>query len=293
MLDARVQGGAEGGGERSRALRRTDQALLAVLALAFVPALVSLARVWSSVEYYSHGFLVPLVSLYAVYHRREALRDLPAQRDRRGLVVLVAALLLYGAGAGAGLPGLQGLAFVGAVAGAVLLYGGARWLRALAFPVGFLLFMVPLPEAWLAPVIVEMRLFVTGAAVELLHAFGVEVARDGNVILLPGGESLFVAEACSGITSLVTLTPLAVFLACFTEPTLPRRLVLIAFVVPIAMGGNLARVVGTVLAAQSMGAERAAAGMLHESWGLVLFTAGCVILLAVGSAMRRLRPPPA
>jgi exosortase len=202
------------------------------------------------------------------------------------------ALVLYAVGSAGGLLGLQGLALVAAVAAAVLWLRGPAWLRILAFPTAYLLFMVPLPEPWIAPVIVKLRLFVTSAAVAVLHAAGMPVLREGNVLLLPGGESLFVADACSGVTSLITLLPLGVLVAYLTERQLWRRLVLVASVLPIAMLFNLLRVLGTVVAAQSVGAERATSGGIHEAAGLLTYAVGCGALIGVGALLRRIRPAP-
>jgi exosortase len=151
--------------------------------------------------------------------------------------------------------------------------------------------MVPLPEHWLAPLIVRLQLFVSSVGVAALQFFGEPVLRNGNVLQLASGESLFVAEACSGITSIVTLLPLAVFLAYFTERNLARRAVLVAAVFALAMLGNLIRVVGTVIAAGRYSVEAATSGVIHESAGLLTYVIGCVALLGVGALMRVLVPP--
>ena len=147
--------------------------------------------------------------------------------------------------------------------------------------------MVPVPSSWLVPLILRLRLFVTEAAMAILHAARVPVAQEGNVIILPGGESLFVADACSGVTSIVTLAPLGVFFAYFTERTWGRRSVLVASVIPIAMLGNLLRVVVTVLAARRVGVDAATGSALHDPAGLLTYVLGCLALLAVGAVLRR------
>jgi exosortase len=193
-------------------------------------------------------------------------------------------------GLASGSVSLQGLALVAAVASCAFYLGGSRGLRVLAFPLAFLVFMVPLPPSWLTPLIVNLQLMVSAAAVELLGWFGSAVTRSGNVIQLPAGDTLFVAEACSGITSLVTLTPLAIVLAYFTENTLARRLTIVFAVVPAAMLGNLLRVIATVLAAERYGAEAATGNWLHESAGLITFVLACLALIGLGALMRRLAP---
>jgi exosortase len=207
-------------------------------------------------------------------------------RDPRGYLVVLAALGLYVLGLGAGSATIQGLGFVGALAGVVLGLWGPAGLRRLAFPVGFLLFMVPLPGELVFSVVVSLQLLVSSVSVEVLQTLGFAVLREGNVLVLPGGNSLFVAEACSGITSIVTLTPLGVTLAYFTESAWSRRLLIIAAVIPLAILGNLVRVVGTVLAVDAVGAERVLHSPLHDLAGLLIFALVCLGLIAVGLLLR-------
>jgi len=262
--------------------------LACLLVAAFAPALVALAQVWANVEYQSHGFLVPVVSLWAFYRERPRRRKLEAAPDQRGLVVLALAFAAYLLGLAAGVVSLQGAALVAAVAGLVLYSRGSRWLRALAFPIGFLIFMVPPPSNWIAPAIVRLQLFVSSASISLLQVLSVQVTRDGNILNLPGGESLYVAEACSGVTSIITLTPLAVLLAHFTLRRWGFRLILFAAVIPLAMAGNLARVVATVLASIAIGTEHATAGPIHEAAGLLTYVVACGLMLALGAVLWRL-----
>jgi len=272
---------------------RTSEWLLAgALLLVFLPALIALVGVWTSVDYYSHGFLVPLVAYWAAVRSRNRFSILK-NRDRRAVVSAIAIVLFYAAGLAVGSVSLQGLALVAAVANCAFYLGGTQGLRALAFPLAFLVFMIPLPPDWLNALIIDLQLLVSSTAVDLLGWAGSAVSRSGNVIQLPGGDSLFVAEACSGITSLVTLTPLAIVLAYFTEHTLARRLTITLAVVPAAMIGNLLRVMVTVLAAERYGAEAATGNWLHESAGLFTFTLACIALIGLGALMRRFAPTPA
>lgn len=269
-----------------------EKLFVASLALVYVPALMSMAQVWREVDYYSHGFLVPVVAVWVANSLTRRLARLPRERDARGLLVIVAALLLNLWGVLSGSAFISGIGFVGAVAGATLYLCGLSWLRTLAFPVGFLAFMVPLPEAWITPVVVQLQLIASGVAVDLVQWGGMSVLREGNVIQLPGGESVFVAEACSGITSIVTMLPLGVFLAYFTERTQIRRMILIAAVIPLAMLGNLFRVVGTLVACQYFGVDAATQGPLHDWAGVGSYVLGCLALLSIGALMRMLWPQP-
>jgi exosortase len=275
--------------ESAPQIRASEWLLAGAVLVVFLPALIALVGVWTSVDYYSHGFLVPLVAYWAASRSRDRFSILK-NRDRRAVVAAIAVVLLYATGLASGSVSLQGLALVAAVANFAFYLGGSQGLWVLGFPLAFLVFMVPLPPDWLTPLIVNLQLLVSYTAVDLLGWFGSAVARSGNVIRLPAGDSLFVAEACSGITSLVTLTPLAIVLAYFTEHTLARRLTIIFAVVPAAMLGNLLRVIVTVRAAERHGAEAATGNWLHELGGLIAFALACLALIGLGALMRVFAP---
>ena len=259
---------------------------IALLVGAFLPAIGGMSEVWLSVDYFSHGPLVLPVALGIAWTKRNALKTLPGRRDSRGAVVIAVALLLYLFGLLTDQVSLQGVGLVLAVAGAVLFLRGPDWLGTLIFPIGYLAFMIPMPPDWITPTINRLRLLVSRTAVDTLQLFDLPVAQAGNVILLPEG-SLFVAEACSGITSMVTLIPVAVLLGYFTQTRFLPRLVLVLAVVPISMLGNMARVLFTVTAALEVGPHRATSGPVHETAGALVYLFGCLVLLLVDHLVSR------
>lgn len=266
---------------------RLSRVWIAAAALAFAPALIGLARVWTSVPYYAHGFLVPVFAGAAAYGVRDRL--VPVAASNASSWAWAAVLGAYLLGLAAGSISLQGIALVGGVAAGVLQLWGATGLRLLAFPLFFLIFMVPLPAALVDPFIRWLQIQVSGAAVAVLHGLGSEVAREGNVLVLTSGEALFVADACSGITSLITLTPLAVALAWYAEKRWSARASILASVIPLAMAANLLRVVGTTLAVERWGTEPVMKSAWHDLSGVATFSLACVGLLAVSSLVGRRR----
>ena len=277
-------------------MSRIEWVIVAGLALVWLPGMLALAEVYRTVEYASHGFLVPLVALWAATAHRDTLSRLEPVAPRAGrlLLVLLAPLavvaLLFRD------PTLTGALWVSTVVAGVYALRGAAWVRTLEFPLGYLLFMIPLPAAWVTPLIVQLQMLVSNVAVRGLQAAGVAIYRDGNVLTLPGDRSLFVAEACSGITSLITLLPIGVFVAYFSESVPWRRYAIVAAVVPIALAGNLLRVVLTVWLAIEVDVEFATTGPLHEWAGVATYGIGCLCLLAFGGLLRWLttgQTPPA
>ena len=266
--------------------------IVGVLALIWVPGFLALSSVWSTVEYASHGYLVPLVALWAATAHRERLAALPSAPLSGGLLLLAGLGMAYIAGLLFGQMTILGLLAVATVVATVLALRGPGWVRALQFPLGYLLFMVPLPISWVTPLIVKLQLLVSTLGVRILQGGGVAVYREGNVLTLPGDHSLFVAEACSGITSLITLIPIGVFIAYFTEVVPWRRAVLVLSVLPIALAGNLLRVILTVVLAIEVDVEFATEGPLHEWAGVATYVLGCLCLLGIGAFLRRVLPEP-
>ena len=269
----------EGPGGRSWAL---DGLLLAAVILAFSPAFLAMAGVWEVVDYQAHGFLVGPVAAAMAFSRRRAAHAAAGSGGSLGLLVFIGALLAYVAGLMADLLSLQGVAFPLALAGLIAWRRGSGTLRVLAFPLAYLLFMVPVPPQWLTPLVTQLQSFVTRTASALLEIAHVPALREGNVIVLPEG-SLFVAEACSGITSIVTLLPVAALLVFLTPGPRRHGWLLMASVVPVAMLWNLVRVLATVAATRSVGVVQATTGSLHETAGMLTFVAGCLSLLVLSA----------
>ncbi len=271
---------------RGSALSVTEWLVVALGAAAFAPALLELATVWSATDYLTHCFMVPVVAAFLAVGRRDAWAALAPGRDLRGLLWVVGALGLTGFGLLIDEPAVIGVGVVAAVIGAVWTLRGRAGVRVMGFPLFFLVFMIPPPESWIGPVILNLQLQVSIAAVTILRWLGFAILRDGNVLVLPSGGSLFVDEACSGITSVVTLVPLGLLLAWTTERTAARRAVLIACVVPAAMLGNLVRVTATVFVASQHGVDVATSGFLHEWSGIFTYVLACGVLLGVAGAQR-------
>jgi len=271
---------------RSRAEVYLAAAAFSVGLVLCVPALRGLSVLWDRIEFYGHGFLLPLVSLYLVFTSRrqigKSLRDLrpPAFGPMLALgAATFEALMVMGDIrflAGLGVP-----LVLGATAYAV---GGGAMLRPVLLPLLFLALMVPPPGVFMDEALFRLKLLVTDAAVSILHAAAVPVLAQGNQIEVPGA-TLFVADACSGLTSIVTMLPLGCIVACFLSRGVWRRAIIIGSVVPMAMIANVIRVIMTVLLASRIGAD-AAQGALHESFGVATYVVGIVALTAMARALR-------
>jgi exosortase len=253
--------------------------LAAAVLYAYHDVIAGLARQWAEDENYSHGFLVPPLAAYFAWTRRSAFAAVSSKPTLWGLVVVAASLALLAAGVAAAEPFVSRLSLLGVVAGSVLFLAGFAAARALAFPIAFLLLMIPPPEIVFNQVSLPLQLFASRIGEEALRGAGIAVLRDGNVLEL-ATLRLEVAEACSGIRSIVALVTFALLLGELGGRGPVRLGVLAALTVPIAVVMNAGRVAATGVAASRFGPE-VAAGVLHTISGLVVFgvAAGALVLL--------------
>jgi exosortase len=258
----------------------------AIFALAFAviygPLFPELARDWSRGGDFSHGFLVPVLALAMIHARRDRIRAAAVRPFLPGAILLAAAVGMYTLGVAASEFYLQRTSMVAFLGGWILLVWGPERARPLVFPVAFLLFMIPPPSLLWNSIAFPLQLLATRLSAGVLSWLGVEAARAGNVIVLRSC-SLEVAQACSGLRSLVTLLALSAVLA---EGTLvggpvPRRAllrtVLFLSAVPVAVVVNALRVTGTAALASRYG-PGVASGALHDAAGIVMFAVSMVLL---------------
>jgi exosortase len=243
----------------------------------YLPVLSSLVRQWASDDNYSHGFLVAPFALYFAWLRRRDLAALPIRPHWTGAVIVVGSLAVLLAGRIGAELFLARISLIGLIAGAVLFLYGVGHLRVLAFPIAFLLLMVPLPAVVFNQMAFPLQLLASSAGESVLSASGIPVLREGNILVLPT-TTLEVVQACSGIRSLVSLLTLAIILGKLTEPRLWARVVLAVLALPVAIAANAARVAGTGLTAEWI-SPQAAEGFFHEFSGWVMFVVAFALLL--------------
>jgi exosortase len=238
--------------------------------------LTTLADAWWTDGNYSHGFLIGPVAIYLAWERRRRLADLAQTPTRWGLVIIAGSLaLLTGGILGAELFTTR-ISMIGTLAGIVLFLFGREHLRVLAFPLAFLILAIPLPAIIFNQIAFPLQLIASRVGESTLTTFDIPVLREGNVLIL-ANTSLEVAEACSGIRSLVSLLTLGLVFGYFADTRGWVRSVIALSSVPVAILTNAARVAGTGIAAQRFG-PAAADGFLHEFAGWTMFAAAFGLL---------------
>lgn len=262
-------------------------------ALLYWQVFAKLVMDWYHDDNYSHGFLIVPIAAYFAWERRDRLKAAAQTPSALGLVVVIGSIAVLLAGILGSELFLTRISIVGALVGAVLFMLGWQHLRILAFPIAFLLLMIPIPAIIFNQIAFPLQLLASKFGETAMSMADVPVLREGNVLIL-ANTTLEVAEACSGIRSLVSLLTLAIVLGYFSDRRLWVRLFVALSSIPVAVVTNGFRVAGTGIAAHKFGAA-AAEGFFHEFSGWLVFVAAFALTLAIQRIIALVAPagPPA
>lgn len=245
--------------------------------LVFGPILQYMVLHWRASPDYSHGFLIAPLAFYFAYERRRKLRRAAIEPNWWGLVpLLLGVLALFVGRMGVELMAMR-TAFVLTLHGLVLLLLGIPIYRILFFPLSFLFLMIPLPQSLVNVIALPLQLLAADMAVSTLQMVGLPLLREGNIIHLPSTQ-LFVAEACSGLRSLMALGTLGVVFAYFFRKKWIERIIIVASTIPIAVIVNSFRVALTAWLTLKWG-QAAADGWIHQTEGFFTFGVAFGLLL--------------
>ncbi len=239
---------------------------------------------WYTIPDYSHGFLVPFFAAFLVWDKRKVLSAIPVQQTWRGFSLILFAIVILILGVYGVELFTSRISFVLLLAGLVWTFYGKAMLLELRFPLLVLILAIPIPEIVFNHITFPLQLLASRIASEVLPLLGVPTLHEGNVIELPVMK-LEVAQACSGIRSLMSLFTLAVFYGYFLERTTKRRVLMALASIPIAVTANVARIVGTGLCVQYWDPQKAL-GFFHEFSGWVMFVVSLCCLYLVHRVMR-------
>jgi exosortase len=259
--------------------------VLTLLALRlYWTTLAHLISQWTYDPNFSHGFFVPLFVAFVLWQERHRLARLVPHPSWWGVFVLSLALVLLLLGQLGAELFLARFSLLLVLAGIILLFLGWNFFRALLFPWAFLLLMIPIPAILFNQITFPLQLGASRVAAFVLPLFGVPILREGNVITLPA-MSLEVAEACSGIRSLMSLATLAIIYGYLMERRIWVRWLLALASIPIAIVANSVRIIGTGLLVQYWSPDKAE-GFFHASWGWIIFVLSLLMLYALHSTIR-------
>jgi len=256
--------------------------LVAVLGLLYAPVVKLLVWQWYNDADYSHGFLVPVLSAYLIWARRDKLGQITKRPSAWGMVVVLGSLGFLFLGSLGAENSLSRLSLVGTICGLIVYFAGWAVLRAMTFPMAFLLFAIPIPVVVYNEIVFPLQFLASRFATRVLEILGLfPVMREGNVLVLPH-MTLEVVEACSGIRSLMSLLALAAGYGYVVERSVTVRWLLVIAMVPLAIISNGTRVMITAIMANYIGRD-AAKGFMHEFSGWVIFLVATILFLALHS----------
>lgn len=244
--------------------------LLAILlGWLYAPVAAPLVQQWWEDPNYSHGFIVPLFALYLIWTQRERIGRLTAKPNNGGLMVILMGLGAYYLGTLGSELFVTRASFFIVLAGLILFLGGLTYIKTLAFPLGYLVFMIPLPAIVFNAVAFPLQILASRLGTFGMQVMSIPVLREGNLLYLPN-MTMEVVEACSGIRSLISLLALATAFAYFSTKGFRKRLALVISAVPIALVTNALRVTVMGALAHWVSVE-AAEGFFHYFSGWVVF----------------------
>ncbi|MDX9701529.1 MAG: exosortase/archaeosortase family protein [Candidatus Auribacterota bacterium] len=229
--------------------------------------------------YYSHGFLIPPISLFLLYRKRDALKKAWANRSSGGVFFLVIGIVM------ALLAAMWRFYFLGGLSMMVVLYGGVDYLfgkqvrKLCFFPILFLFFMVPIPEAWIAVINLKLKFFATAIAVKIVELTGILVVQEGSKLYI-ADDVMTVGDVCSGLRSLISLLAFGALFSYMCDLPLWKKWILFIMAFPCAIASNVTRIAALCFAAEWAGVPFAT-GKFHDYSGLGVFVVAFMILFGV------------
>ncbi len=236
-------------------------------------------------SYYSHGFLVPFISLYFIYQQKECLSQIKPQNSVTGLIVLFFALLLHILGTLLYIFSISGFSLFFLIIGLSLFLFGKEISKVIWFPLLFLVFMFPLPEAMIGLVSFPLKIVAAKAGVWIISMLGIPIYLEGFNILIPAGP-LLVGNPCSGLRSLIAFLALGSIFAYMEPISLFKKWVLFLISIPIALLSNIVRIPILILVSNYWGLEAAGPDTLvHTGSGVLVFVLGFFLIFFVAKAL--------
>jgi exosortase len=259
--------------------------VVCLVATLYTGVIVRLVATWWDDPGYSHGFLIPPLAAFIAWWRRDLTLAQPAVPDGRGLAGVAAACALFLAGKLGAEFFLTRVSLIVLLAGVIWTFWGRNRLQTLLFPLILLVTMIPIPAILYNLAAGPLQLFASRVSADIVQALGVPSYRDGNILQLPQ-MTIGVAEACSGLRSVSSLTVLAMLVALLYCTRLLAKTAVVLLAVPIALAVNVFRIAGTALLTEYN--QQLALGFYHSFSGWLVFLMGFGLLLGVGKALHAL-----
>ena len=243
---------------------------LLLIIIAYLPTILWMIDRWSAKDtYYSHGFLVPFISVFLIWLKKDKLLSLKVKPDSRGWFFLAPGILIHLISAFWRIYFTSGFSLILVFAGMVLLFFGRAFLRHILFPLLFLLFMIPLPLVAIANISFKLKIFAAAIATFIVNKVGLPAIREGSIIKTVHSY-LVVEDPCSGIRSLIALIALGALMTYLSNLSRVKKIILFSSTIPIAVGTNIIRIVALTMVSEIYGTKYAM-GFFHDAMGILVF----------------------
>lgn len=261
--------------------------LLAILVLlAYIPTFIWMVGRWTEPDtYYSHGFLVPLISLFIIWFKKGELARIEINPSPWGWVLFISGILVQVLSSLWQISFSSGFSFIPVIAGLVLLFFGKEYLRQLWFPIVFLVFMIPLPLVAVAIISLKLKFFASQISTLLLNLLGLSAIREGSVIKTAHSYML-VEDPCSGIRSLTALVSLSALVAYFMKVSAAKKIAVFISALPIAITFNIIRITVLSIISEIYGAQ-VITRKLHNTMGILVFVFAFLGLMLVSKLLEK------
>ncbi|MEI6299853.1 MAG: exosortase B [Betaproteobacteria bacterium] len=246
--------------------------------------------IWQE-EDHAHGALILLVVAWLFWDQRKAILAVsPKPAPAAGWSCFLFGLAVYGLGRLLNISILEIGSQVPVLVGAFLLLLGWPGVRAAWFPLLYVVFMIPLPGVLVDAVTGPLKQWISYIAESVLYSAGYPIARQG-VVLAIGQYQLLVADACSGLHSMFSLSALGVlFLYIMRRTSVLHNAIMIASILPIAFAANIIRVMVLILVTFHLGDE-AGQGFLHGGAGMLLMMVALITFMVLDAVLARVLKP--
>ena len=258
--------------------------LIGLTILAYIPTFIWMVDRWVAKDtYYSHGFLIPFISIFIAWLKKEKLSKLKIKPSNSGWLFFIAGITIHAISALLRIYFSSGFSLILVLIGLVLLFFGKEFLKQLMFPILFLGFMMPLPLVAIANISFKLKMFAAYLSTIIINKLGVPAIREGSIIKTMHSY-LVVEDPCSGIRSLIALIALGALMAYFSNISRAKKTILFLSSIPIAVSTNIIRIVALSLASEMYGAKLAT-GVFHTVMGVLVFVFAFLGLMLVGKIL--------
>ena len=259
-------------------------ALFSLVLVIYIPIFIWMFERWTEADtYYSHGFLVPIISIFLIWLKRKELNQLDIKPSNKGLLLFIPGIFIYLISSLFGIYFSAAFALLLLFSGLILLFLGREFLKKLFFPLLFLGFMLPFPSITISNISFRLKILASQIAVFLINLFGLPAIREGSVIKTHHSY-LIVENSCSGIRSLIALIALGSLMSYFSPLSKIKKVILFLSSIPIAILSNVIRIASLAFVSEIYGVK-AAVGTFHDIMGIMVFVFSFLGLILVGKVL--------